>query len=73
MVGCRANRFAVIKVALMSNDELLVEEVKLKNDIQLLKSWQLKMPHAIFVCELNLLDKRLQAVIEEIERRIPIN
>lgn len=57
----------------MSNDELLVEEAKLTNEIQLLKSRQLKMPHTIFVCELNLLDERHQAVIEEIERRIPID
>lgn len=70
MAGCQANRFAVMKVALMSNNDLLAEELKLANEIQSIKAQQAKMPSKIFMGKLKLSDDRHQKVIEEIERRL---
>lgn len=70
MVGCQANRFADMKVALMSDDDLFAEESKLTEEIQLIKAHQVKMPSKIFVGKLKLSDDRHQEVIEEIERRM---
>ena len=70
MAGCQANRFAVMKFALMSNNDLLAEELKLANEIQLVKAQQAKMPSKIFMGKLKLADDRLEDVIKEIESRI---